>query len=74
MVEPDHRVIPHISFIQPEHELIDIPAHVLLVPVMIDPVVTPLQHRPDVLYPVHMGPYIWFTKLFCALSLTASCL
>ena len=47
-------MVPHIPLIQPEHEFIDIAAHMLLAPVMVDAVESPLRERPDVLYAVRV--------------------
>ena len=63
MVQPHHRVISHIALVQSKHEFIDVAAHMLLAPVMIDAVVAPLQHRPDALNAVRVRHVVH--KLFC---------
>ena len=54
MIQPHHRVIPHIVFIQSEHKLINIPAQVLFAPVVINAIVCTLQNCPDALNPVRV--------------------
>ena len=55
LVKPIHCVIPHISLVETENELIDVTMHMLLAPMMINAVVAPLQYRPNAFNTVRMN-------------------
>ena len=48
-------MIPHISLVETENELIDVTTHMLLAPMMINAVVAPFQHGPNAFDTVRMG-------------------
>ena len=49
-------MIAHVAFIQSEHELVDVAAHVLLAAVVVDAVVTALEYRPNISIPFVWAP------------------